>query len=77
MFYIVKYIQSELTAQIARDLDRNYEAVLNLVEARKESGDIEEFELYDVCEADKTYVTTGEIGGEDEGTESPRAWTLK
>ena len=31
MFYIVKEMRSEPTAQIARDRDRDYEAVLNFV----------------------------------------------
>jgi len=72
MFYIVKEMRSELTAQIARDLDRDYEAVLDFVhEIQEASGDIEEFDLYDVCEADEIYVTAGEKGYEDEES-SPR-----
>jgi hypothetical protein len=35
------------------------------------SGDIDEFNLYDVCEADEVYVTAGGKGREDEGA-SPR-----
>jgi len=35
------------------------------------SGEIDEFDLYDVCEADEIYVTAGEKGLEDEN-ESPR-----
>ena len=67
MFYIVKEMRSEPTAQIARDLDRDYEAVLNFVRnIRDVSGDIDEFDLYDVCEADEVYVTAGEKGLEDE-----------
>ncbi|AGB16995.1 hypothetical protein Halru_2412 [Halovivax ruber XH-70] len=31
MFYIVKEIRSERTTQTARDLDRDYETVLNFV----------------------------------------------
>ena len=63
---------SALTAQIARDLDRDYEAVLDFVhEIQETSGDIEEFDLYDVCEADEIYVTAGEKGYEDEES-SPR-----
>jgi hypothetical protein len=65
-------MRSEQTAQIARDLDRDYEAVLNFVrEVQQASGDIDEFELYDVCEADEIYVTAGEKGREDEES-SPR-----
>jgi transposase-like protein len=72
MFYIVKEMRSEQTAQIARDLDRDYEAVLDFVhEVQDVSGDIDEFALYDVCEADEIYVTAGEKGREDE-TLSPR-----
>ena len=72
MFYIVKEMRSEPTAQIARDLDRDYEAVLNYVHKVQEvSSDIDEFDLYDVCEADEVYVTAGEKGLEDEAG-SPR-----
>ena len=72
MFYIVKEMRSESTAQIARDLDRDYEAVLNYVHKVQEvSGDIDEFGLYDVCEADEVFVTAGEKGLEDEDG-SPR-----
>ncbi len=72
MFYIVKEMRSEPTAQIARDLDRDYEAVLNYVHKVQEVSDnIDEFDLYDVCEADEVYVTAGERGLEDEDG-SPR-----
>jgi hypothetical protein len=65
MFYIVKEMRSEPTAQIARDLDRDYEAVLDFVHKVQDvSGDIDEFDLYDVCEADEVYVTAG--GGRKE-----------
>jgi len=77
MFYIVKEMRSEPTAQIARDLDRDYEAVLNYVHKVQDvSGDIDEFDLYDVCEADEVYVTAGEKGLEDENG-SPRSRGLK
>lgn len=72
MFSIVKEKRSERSAQIARDLDRNYEAVLNFIHNVQDvSGDIDEFDLYDVCEADEIYVTAGEKGEEKED-ESPR-----
>ena len=72
MFYIVKEMRSEPTAQIARDLDRDYEAVLNFIHKVQDvSSDIDEFDLYDVCEADEIYVTAGEKGLEDEDG-SPR-----
>ena len=72
MFYIAKEMRSEPTAQIARDLDRDYEAVLNFVHKLQDvSGDIDEFDLYDVCEVDEIYVTAGEKGEEKEA-ESPR-----
>jgi transposase-like protein len=72
MFYIVKEMRSEPTAQIVRDLDRDYEAVLNFVHKIQDvSGDIDEFALYDVCEADEVYVTAGEKGREAEDG-SPR-----
>jgi len=72
MFYITKEMRSEPTAQIARDLDRDYEAVLNFVHnVQNVSGDVNEFDLYDVCEADEVYVTAGAKGIEDEDG-SPR-----
>jgi transposase-like protein len=72
MFYTVKEMRSEPTAQIARDLDRDYEAVLDFVHKIQDmSGNIDEFGLYDVCEADEVYVTAGEKGLEDEDG-SPR-----
>ncbi len=72
MFYIVKEMRSDPTAQIARDLDRDYEAVLNFVhKVQKVSGEIDEFDLYGVCEADEVYVTADEKGLEDEDS-SPR-----
>ena len=68
MFYIVKKMRSEPTAQIDRDLDRDYEAVLNYVhKVQNVSGNIDELDLYGVCEADEVYVTAGEKGLEDEG----------
>ena len=67
MFYIVKKMRSEPTAQITRDLDRDYEAVLDFVHKVQDvSSDIDEFDLYGVCEADEVYVTAGEKGLEDE-----------
>jgi hypothetical protein len=70
-------IPHSLTAQIARDLDRDYEAVLDFVhEVQDVSGDIDEFELSEVCEADEIYVTAGEKGREDEDS-SPRERGLK
>ena len=72
MFYISKEMRSEPTAQIARDLDRDYGAVLNFVHKVQDvSGNIDEFDLYGVCEADEIYVTAGEKGLEDKD-ESPR-----
>ena len=65
------------TAQIARDLDRNYEAIVNFVhEVQEVSGDIDECELSEVCEADEVYVTAGEKGREQEDP-SPRSRGLK
>jgi len=77
MFYTVKEMRSEPTAQIARDLDRDYEAVLDFVhEVQETSGNIDEFELSKVCEADEVSVTAGEKGIEKED-ESPRERGLK
>jgi len=72
MFYIVKEMRSETIAQIVRDLDRDYEAVLDFVyEVQDVSGEIDEFDLHGVCEADEVYVTAGKKGIEDEDG-SPR-----
>ena len=77
MFYIVKEMRSEPTAQIVRDLERDYEAVLNFVhEVQDVSGEIDEFDLHGVCEADEVYVVAGEKGIEDEDG-SPRQRGLK
>ena len=72
IFYITKEMRSEPTAQIARDLDRDHEAVLNFVHKTQDvSGEVDEFDFYGVCEADEVYVTAGEKGVEDEDG-SPR-----
>ena len=77
LFYMVKEMRSETTAQIARDLDRDYEAVLDFVhEVQDTSGNIGEFELSEVCETDEVYVTVGEKVREDEDP-SPRERVLK
>ena len=77
MFSVVKEMRPEPTAQIARDLDRDDEAVLTLVrKVRDVSGDIDEFDRYDVWEADEIYVTAGERGLEDADS-SPRQRGLK
>jgi transposase-like protein len=71
MFYIVTEMRSEQTAQIARDLNRDYEAVLDFVhEVEDVSGKIDEFDRYDICEADEIYVAAGEKGLEDENGSS-------
>jgi transposase-like protein len=73
MFHMVKEMRSETTAQIARDLDRDYEAVLDFVhEVQEVSGEIDEFDLHGVCEADEVYVTAGEKGIKDMNR-SPRS----
>ena len=70
-------MRSEPTAQIAHDLGRDYEAVLNFVHKVQDvSGEIDGFELYDACETVEIYVMTGEKGIEDED-ESPRERGLK
>ena len=72
---MVKEMRSEPTAQIGRDLGRDYEAVLDFVHEVQESiGNIDEFALSEVCEADEVYVTAGEKGREDS---SPRERGLK
>jgi uncharacterized phage-associated protein len=72
MFYIIKEMRSAPTAQISRDVDMDYEAVLNFVhEVQDVTGSLSEIQLKDVCEADEIYVTAGEKGVENDG-ESPR-----
>ena len=70
LFYMLKEMRSVSTAQIARDLDRDYEAVLNFVhEVQDRCSDLADLTLSEVCEADEIYVTAGEKGDEQE---SPR-----
>lgn len=65
------------TAQIASDLERDYEAVLNFRHDLQElCGELDDLTLSDVCEADEIYVTAGENGIEKED-ESPRSRGLK
>lgn len=71
MFYIIKEMRSEKTAQTARDRDCDYEAVLNFVhEVQDVSGNIDDFDLYEVCEADMIYVTPGEKGEQTDDEQS-------
>jgi transposase-like protein len=66
MFYMLKEMRSVPSAQIASDLERDEEAVLNFVhEVQDLCGEIDEFTLSEVCEADEIYVTAGEKGDED------------
>lgn len=66
-------MRSEQTAEIARDLDRDYVSVLNFVhKVQVVSGDNDEFDLYDVYEADEIYMAAGEKGEKKED-ESPRS----
>ena len=70
LFYMLKETRSVPTAQIARDLNRDYEAVLNFVhEVQDRCNDITDLTLSDVCEADEIHVTAGEKGIDQE---SPR-----
>jgi len=65
------------SAQIASDLDCDYEAVLNFRHDLQElCGELDELTLSDVCEADEIYVTTGEKGVKKKD-ESPRSRGLK
>ena len=71
LFYMLKETRSVPTAQITRDLNRDYEAVLNFVhEVQDRCNDVADLTLSDVCEADEIYVTAGEKGTEQE---SPRS----
>jgi len=71
MFYMIKEMRSVPTAQIASDLNRDYEAVLNFIhEVQELCGDLTGVSLSGICEADEIYVTAGEKGIEQE---SPRS----
>ena len=71
LFYMLKETRSVRSAQIARDPDRDYEAVLNFVhEVHNRCNDVAGLTLSDVCEADEIYVTAGGKGIEQE---SPRS----
>jgi transposase-like protein len=77
MFSVVKEMRPQPTAQIARDRDRDDEAVLTFLRNVQDvSGDIEEFDRDDVWEADEISVTAGEKGLEDADS-SPRQRGLK
>ena len=55
------------TTQIASDLERDYEAVLNFRHDFQElCGELDDLTLSDVCKADEIYVTAGEKGIEKE-----------
>ena len=67
---MLKETRSVPTAQIARNPDRDYEAVLNFVhEVHDRCNDVAGLTLSDVCKADEIYVTAGGKGIEQE---SPR-----
>ena len=67
-FYMLKEMRSVPSAQITSDLERNEEAVRNFVhEVQDLCGEIDEFTLSDVCEADEIYVTAGEKDGRERG----------
>ena len=77
MFYMIKEMRSVPTAQIASELHRDYEAVLNFRHDLQELCDeLDDLTLSDVCEADEIYVAADEKGIEKEG-ESPREHGLK
>lgn len=69
MFYMIKEMRSVPTAQIASELERDYEAVLNFRHDLQEvCGELDDLMLSDVCEADEIYVTAGEKGIEKEAS---------
>lgn len=71
MFYIVKEMRSEKTAQIVRDHDRDYEAVLDFVhELQDVSANTGDFDLFEVCEADEIYVAAGKNGEQTDDEQS-------
>lgn len=61
---------SEWSAQIAADLGRDKDAVLDFRHAVQEvCGEIDKITVSKVCEADEIYVTAGEKGVEKEDEE--------
>ncbi len=73
----IEEMRSVRSAQIASELQRDYEAVLNFCHDLQElCGELDDLTLSDVCEADEIYVTAGEKGIEKEG-KSPRLRGLK
>ena len=73
----IEEMRSVPTAQIASEVEQDYEAVLNFRHDLQElCGELEDLVLSDVCEADEIYVTAGEKGVEKED-ESPRSHGLK
>ncbi len=77
MLYIIKEMRSVTFAQIASELERDYEAVLNFRHDLQElCGELDDMTLSEVCEADEIYVRAGEKGVEKED-ESPRERGLK
>ena len=77
MFYMIKEMRSVRSAQIASELKREYEAVLNFRHDLQEfCGELDDLVLSDVCEADEIYVTAGEKG-KKRGGESALARTKK
>lgn len=66
MFYIIRKMKHESTAEITRSLDRTYKTVLEFVHEVQEAVPDDDFELAGVCEADEVYVVAGEKGREQD-----------
>ena len=64
MFYIIKEMAAKTTAQIARELDRDYDSVLDFVHKVQglASKPVEDVTLESMCEIEEIYVTAGEKG---------------
>lgn len=62
MFYIIRKMKHESTAEISRSLDRTYKTVLEFVHEVQEAVHDGDFELAGVCEADEVSVVVGEKG---------------
>jgi transposase-like protein len=76
MFYMLKEMRSVRSAQIASDLERDPEAILNFVhEVHDLCGEIDNFTLSDVVEANEIYITAGEKG--DEGKDGTNVASQK
>jgi len=66
VFYMIKETQSVPTTQIASDLERDYEVILNFHHDLHDlCSDLDTSVLSDVCEADEISVMAAEKGSKE------------